>query len=61
MRLPYSDFHSQTLDMKASRPRSWRVWLDCFIIIFSTTDWVAIPAWSVPVVVCVGGLRLRDE
>jgi hypothetical protein len=30
------------------RPRSWRVFFSCFNNIFSTTDCVAIPAWSMP-------------
>ena len=45
---PFSSFHSQTRPKKASRPMSWRVFPSVLYSSFSTTDWVAIPAWSVP-------------
>jgi hypothetical protein len=47
MVLPLSSFHSQTLAMKAGRPRSWRD-RPCSCNWRSTTIWVAMPAWSVP-------------
>ena len=47
IRAPYSSRHSQTRSTKASRPRSWRA-IPSFASSFSTTDWVAMPAWSVP-------------
>lgn len=34
--------------MNFSRPISWRVFCSSFQSIFSTTTWVAIPAWSLP-------------
>jgi hypothetical protein len=44
---PYSRSHSQTRSTNASRPRSKRV-VPSFRSSFSTTAWVAIPAWSYP-------------
>mmetsp|Transcript_34107 Transcript_34107/g.77031 ORF Transcript_34107/g.77031 Transcript_34107/m.77031 type:complete len:265 (+) Transcript_34107:2325-3119(+) len=45
---PYASFHSHTFSRNLSRPRSCLVSPCSFMSIFSTTDWVAIPAWSVP-------------
>ncbi len=47
MVLPLFSFHSQTLRVKASRPRSWRL-APCSWSWRSTTICVAMPAWSVP-------------
>ena len=44
---PDSCFQSQTLSMNSSRPKSNRV-LPSIASCFSTTFWVAIPAWSMP-------------
>ena len=49
MRVPYCSFQAQTCSRNLSRPRSWREsggvpLASCF----STTDCVAMPAWSVP-------------
>ena len=45
---PCSSFQSQMRWRKASRPRSSRVFDSSAKSFFSTTAWVAIPAWSVP-------------
>ena len=47
IREPYSSFQAQTRSTKASRPISWRD-VPSAASIFSTTAWVAMPAWSVP-------------
>ena len=47
IREPYSAFHSQTRSTKASRPSWWRS-VPSALSVFSTTAWVAMPAWSVP-------------
>ena len=44
---PESCFQSQTLSMNNSRPKSSLV-LPSTASCFSTTDWVAMPAWSMP-------------
>ena len=44
---PYSERHSQTFSTNGSRPRSWRE-MPSALSVFSTTDCVAMPAWSVP-------------
>lgn len=44
----HSLFHSQTSWMNFSLPRSWRLIPLSLISFFSTTTWVAIPAWSQP-------------
>ncbi len=46
--LPCCSFQSQISFRKASRPMSSRVSLRSAKIFFSTTAWVAMPAWSVP-------------
>ena len=48
MRFSYSSFQAQIRATSASRPRSWRVFFSSSSSRFSTTAWVAIPAWSVP-------------
>ena len=48
MRPPYSAFHSQTRSRNSSRVMSRRR-MPSFARSFSTTAWVAMPAWSVPV------------
>ena len=49
IRPPYCSRHSQTRSTKPSRPSSWRS-TPSLRSSFSTTDWVAIPAWSVPMI-----------
>ncbi len=44
---PESCFQSQTLSMNSSRPKSSFV-LPSTASCFSTTVWVAMPAWSMP-------------
>jgi len=44
----HSFFHRHTSSMNLSRPRSWRVLCVSRHSFFSTTTWVAIPAWSQP-------------
>lgn len=44
----HSFFHFQTSWMKFSLPRSWRLRPLSLISFFSTTTWVAMPAWSQP-------------
>lgn len=44
----HSFFHFQTSWTKLSLPRSWRLRPLSLISFFSTTTWVAIPAWSQP-------------
>jgi hypothetical protein len=46
--ISYSRFHSQIFSTNFSRPRSYLVSLFSLQIFFSTTTWVAIPAWSHP-------------
>ena len=48
MRFSYSSFQAQIRATSASRPRSWRVFFSSSSSRFSTTAWVAMPAWSVP-------------
>ena len=48
MRFSYSSFQAQIRSTSASRPRSWRVFFSSSSSRFSTTAWVAMPAWSVP-------------
>mmetsp|Transcript_29678 Transcript_29678/g.64791 ORF Transcript_29678/g.64791 Transcript_29678/m.64791 type:complete len:320 (+) Transcript_29678:521-1480(+) len=48
MVVPLCSFHFHTSSRKASRPRVWRVIWRSFMIFFSTTVCVAMPAWSVP-------------
>ena len=48
IRFSYSSFQAQIRATRASRPRSWRVFFSSSRSRFSTTAWVAIPAWSVP-------------
>ena len=48
MRASYRSFQSQLRFTNASRPRSWRVFFSCARRSRSTTDCVAMPAWSVP-------------
>ena len=45
---PYCSFHCQILFTSSSLPRSWRVLPSFSKMFFSTTAWVAMPAWSVP-------------
>ena len=47
IRPPYSSFHSQTRRTNSSRPSSSRE-MPSAASAFSTTAWVAMPAWSVP-------------
>ena len=47
MTLRYFRTQAQTRSTNCSRPRSWRV-SPSFASSFSTTFWVAIPAWSTP-------------
>ncbi len=58
IRDPYSSFQAQTRSTKASRPSSWRV-LPSARSSFSTTAWVAMPAWSVPRIQSVLRPRMR--
>lgn len=44
----HSFFHFQTSSMNFSLPRSWRLIPFSLISFFSTTTWVAMPAWSQP-------------
>ena len=48
MRAPYFSFHCHTRFRNSARPRSWRLFSSVFLSSFSTTIWVAMPAWSVP-------------
>ena len=48
MRAPYFSFHCHTRLRNSSRPRSWRLFPSEALMPFSTTIWVAMPAWSVP-------------
>ena len=54
----YSSFHSCTLATKSSRAKSVR-FLPCSSRRFSTTVWVAMPAWSVPGIHSVLKPRMR--
>ena len=56
---PYSSFHAQTRASKASRPRARRSGPPSAANSFSTTIWVAMPAWSVPGSHSVGRPRMR--
>ena len=47
IRPPYSSLHSQTRRTNSSRPSSSRE-SPSAASAFSTTAWVAMPAWSVP-------------
>ena len=55
---PYCSRHSQTRSTNASRPSSWRE-VPSARSSFSTTAWVAIPAWSVPSTQSVLRPRIR--
>jgi hypothetical protein len=50
MVLPYCSFHCQTRLRNSSRPRSQRDFFSLLRSSFSTTVWVAMPAWSVPAI-----------
>jgi len=50
MRVWHCSFHAQMRSMSASRPMSWRVLPSISLRRFSTTDCVAMPAWSVPAI-----------
>ena len=58
---PNFAFHSHTRSRNLSRPRSWRVRRSSFLSIFSTTDCVAMPAWSVPGTYSVVSPRMRCQ
>ncbi len=55
---PYWSFHSQTRRLNSSRPSSVRdtPWA---ARLFSTTAWVAMPAWSVPQIHSVSSPSIR--
>ena len=55
---PYRSFQAQIRSSKASRPSSWRS-VPSARSSFSTTAWVAIPAWSVPRIQSVLRPRIR--
>ena len=55
---PYSSFHSQTRRTNSSRPSSCRV-TPSAASAFSTTAWVAMPAWSVPQIQSVSKPAMR--
>ena len=60
MRLPYWPFQAQTCSRNFSLPKSClETGGDCLASIFSTTDCVAIPAWSVPGTYKVASPRMR--
>ena len=48
MREPYCSFQAHTRRRNSSRPRSCRLFFSVLCSSFSTTIWVAMPAWSVP-------------
>ena len=58
IREPYSSFQAQTRSTNSSRPSSWRLFPSARSS-FSTTAWVAIPAWSVPRIQSVLRPRIR--
>ncbi len=57
---PYSSFHSQTRRVNSSRPSSARE-MPWAARLFSTTAWVAMPAWSVPQIHSVSSPAMRRE